>query len=1047
MTNTSITKEKPQLKKQPTNNPRLYLTEGNSALRNGNYSEAIRLFKSALIQTPELESTILFNISIAEKRAAEFDSAYNELKNKKVIVYTCNFGNYESIKEPLVVDPNIEYILFTDNKNLTSKNWKIIVLNEQLKDPRRTSRLPKIQPHKYLPAHDVSVYIDSSLEMKVGDVRNMILECLEEKDIALYSHYKRDCVYDEIEFVMNSTDRVVHNKNLCLAAIEKYKSIDYPKNNGLFENAFIIRRNTKDIQSLSELWWNEYISGTERDQFTFMYALWIAGIKPNVIKHGKQFRINNYVNFHKHAYKSHAELRKNKIEPHIFIAYAPKSYGMNLGRCYNEYMERIGDDDFALFIDHDAMFVSDSWKDIISNVATKHADEIALFISRTNRINNPYQRLNLLEENHRVEDHRVFADHLHQKFSSSTTECSKLPSSSGVIIMLSKKTWKKHKFSDGFLKVDNNIHLSHRVSNDPVYLMNGLGIYHFYRADNDLSHAVKDISALPKESDSTIGHIVRNFVYSDFSFGEIDRYMKTLRDDEYGVFLPEQSMFCNKDWYIRITAILEQEKNIGFMIFSDNNLDKNSPIELDALKHKFYSSNIVEQETSCLHNLNVELLNEERRAFLLSKKAWLKYVNAANNTVTIDGLLDATAGVKQKAKYVPSVYVFNAKIDHRKKKIIDYFDSQLNVGILTMGFWPQQAGMEMMVHNLASQITKVGNNVVLFTPKPKKEFKELKGNYIIRRFKDFDDMKRIFKEHHAAMPFDVLYVQGAYEPASLALELKDELGIPVILRTHGEDIQIDHESNYGYRRDPVKNEIILNNLKRVDHNVVIGPHVLKDVRELTDGPISLIFNGVDTDHFKPGREYLLHEQLSLPRDTKILITVGRNVKKKSLHLAIDALSLIKEKYSNVVLVHAGKEGNGVNLREYAINKGVSDSFFQIGEISYFDMPSIYRSADIFVFPSKTETFGNVTVEAMSAGLPCVEFDYEVNRDKIMNGKTGFIVEYGNCDLLAEKILILLSDEFLRNEMATNGRRYVVNKFSWKIVRDKYTGIFFDVRKS
>jgi glycosyltransferase involved in cell wall biosynthesis/tetratricopeptide (TPR) repeat protein len=1037
-----MTKEKHQLKKQNTKNPQFYLNEGNSAFRNGNYSDAVRLFKSALIKTPELASTILFNISIAEKRAAEFDSAYNELKSKKVIVYTCNFGNYESIKEPLVADPNVEYILFTDNKNLTSKNWRVIVLNEQLEDPRRTSRLPKIQPHKYLPPHDISVYIDSSLEMKVGDVKKMILECLEGKDIALYSHYKRDCVYDEIEFVMNSTDRVVHNKNLCLAAIEKYKSIDYPKNNGLFENAFIIRRNTKDIQSLSELWWNEYILGTERDQFTFMYALWITGIKPNAIKHGQQFRINNYVNFHKHTYRSHADLRKNKNEPHIFIAYAPKSYGMNLGRCYNEYMERIGDDDFALFIDHDAMFVSDSWKDIINDVATKHADEIALFISRTNRINNPYQRLNLLEENHRVEDHRIFAEQLSQRFSSETTECSKLPSSSGVIIMLSKKTWKKHKFSDGFLKVDNKIHLSHRESGDPVYLMNGLGVYHFYRADNDISHAVKDISSLPREDNTAIGHVVRNFVYKDFSIAEIDRYMNTLKDDEYGVFLPEQSIFCNKDWYIRIVDILEKDKNIGFMVFNDNDLDDRAPIELDALKHKIYSTNMIERETSCLHDLGSALLSGERRAFLLSKKIWKTASHTTTHSSVFDLLLSSALQTKQKAKFVPNIYVFNSKIDHRKKVITNYLDKQLNVGILTMGFWPQQAGMEMMVHNLATQITKAGSNVVLYTPKPKAEFEELKSNYIIRRFKDFEDMKRIFREHHAAMPFDVLYVQGAYEPASLALELKQELRIPVILRTHGEDIQIDLESGYGYRRDPKKNEIILRNIRNVDHNVVIGPHILKDVKELTEGPVSLIFNGVDTDHFKPGKESLLHERLGLAKETKILITVGRNVKKKSLHLAIDALALVKKSTPNVVLVHAGKEGNGLNLREYAISKGVSDAFHQIGEVSYFDMPEIYRSADIFIFPSKTETFGNVTVEAMACGLPCIEFDYEVNRDKITDGKTGFIVQYGDCEKLAEKILLPLNDEKLCEIMSINSRKHAVNKFSWRIVREQYRKIFF-----
>lgn len=1024
------------------------LTIANQAFRNEQYEKALSGYYEFKRRYPELSALVDINITLIEKKYPKIANRYQvQSKQEKIIVYSCNFGGYESIKEPIQVDPSVEYILFTDNENITSKNWKIILLNEKLADPRRTSRLAKILPHKYLPAHDISVYIDSSLELKTDNIRKMVTECMEGKDIALYHHYKRNCVYDEIEFVMNSTDRVVADKNLCIKAIEKYRRINYPKGNGLFENAFIIRRNTSEIRKLSEIWWKEYIAGTERDQFTFMYALWVTGIKPNPIKHGKQFRINDYVNFHKHSYKSHINTENKKVTPYVFIAYAPKSYGMNLGRCYNEYMERLNDGEFALFIDHDAMFVSDSWKEIIDTIATQYADDVSLFTCRTNRINNPYQRLNLLENNHRIEDHRIFSDEISMRCSITTTECAKLPSSSGVVIMLSKKTWEKHKFSDGFLKVDNNMHLSHRASDDPVRIINGIYVYHFYRADNDFSHAVRDISSLPVSNDSTLGHVVRNFVYRDFSIAEINRYMETLNECEYGVFLPEQSMFCNKDWYIRITNILEHEKNIGFMIFNDNHLDANAPTELDALKHKIYASNMVEREISCLHNANLTSLSEYSRAFLLSKKAWNNFINENNNKITIDGLLNATSKSKQKAKFVPSVYSFNSKIDHRRNKIANYLENQLNVGILTIGFWPQQAGMEMMVHNLATQITHAGHNVVLFTPKPKKEFEELKSNYIIRRFKDFNDMKRMFKDHHSSMPFDVLYVQGAYEPASLALELKDELGIPVILRTHGEDIQIDHESGYGYRRDPVKNEIILNNLKRVDHNVVIGPHVLKDVRELTDGPISLIFNGVDTDHFKPGREYLLHERLNLPRDTKILITVGRNVKKKSLHLAIDALSLIKEKYSNVVLVHAGKEGNGVNLREYAINKGVSDSFFQIGEISYFDMPSIYRSADIFVFPSKTETFGNVTVEAMSAGLPCVEFDYEVNRDKIMNGKTGYIVEYGNCGLLAEKILILLSDESLRNEMATNSRRYVVNKFSWKTVRDKYTGIFFDVRKS
>ena len=1014
------------------------LINANKEFLSGNYEKALAEYYEYKNNNPDLAYLVDFNISLLEKK---IDAKNNYSSHEKIVVYTCNFGNYETVKEPLYKDKSVEYILFTDNKDLSSSVWKIVVIEEKLVDPRRTSRLTKILPHRYLPPHDISVYIDSSLELKTDNVRKMVSECMEGSDIALYKHYMRDCVYDEIDFVMNSTDRVVANKELCLRAITKYEEINYPRKNGLFENAFIFRRSNEKINGLNETWWNEYIEGAERDQFTFMYALWIHKVSPNFIKHGKQFRINNYVNFHKHAYRSHAG---KKIVPHVFIAYAPKSYGMNLGRCYNEYMERLGEDDFALFIDHDAMFINDSWIEIICGIATRHASERALFISQTNRINNPYQRLNLLEENHRIEDHRIFANELFGKFSTTIAECAKLPSSSGVVIMLSKKTWKTHKFSDGFLKVDNNIHLSHRSSGDPVYLMKGLSVYHFYRADNDFSHAVKDISSLPKEQDSTIGHVVRNFVYKDFSVAQINQYMNTLLDDEYGVFLPEQSMFCNKDWYIRIVAMIEKDKSIGLMVFGDNGLDLNAPIELDALKHKLYSSNMIERDADCLLNIDIASLKESNRAFLLSKKIWKTLQKEELDSVSFGDFIRGATRIKQKVKFVPSVYVFNSKIDHRKTKIKHYLEKKLNIGILTMGFWPQQAGMEMMVHNLATQMTKAGNNVVLFAPKPKKEYQELKGNYIIRRFKDFEAMKSVFKDHHKSMPFDVLYVQGAYEPASLALEIKKELNVPVVLRTHGEDIQIDHESNYGYRRDPKKNEIIVNNLRNVDHNIAIAPHIYDDVMGLTKKKVSLIFNGVDTDHFNSDRQYILHERLNLPKETKILITAGRNVKVKSFHLAIDTLIHIRKSYSNVVLVHAGKEGNGVNLREYAIERGVSEYFHQLGEISYFDMPLIYQSADIFLYTSKTESFGNVTVEAMSSGLPCVEFDYKVNRDKIYDGKTGFIIPHGDTEALAAKTLLLLADDALLKSMASAARRHVINKFSWKLVREKYLDIFLSL---
>lgn len=300
------------------------LSQANSAFSRQEYNTALYLYEQYADISQEHYKRIAFNIQLVKSRLNKKEINFEQVSKsecipvEKIIVYTVNIGGYESIKEPLAIDPRVEYILFTDNKDLKSKHWKVLLLTDKCEDPRRTSRLPKILAHKYLPDHDISVYIDSSLEIKTPDVSKMVTECLDGSDIALYRHYKRDCVYDEINFVMNSSDRVVSDKELCIKALKKYQDINYPKNNGLFENAFIIRRNIEKIRQLNDIWWSEYQAGAERDQFVFMYALNKTSVNPIPIKIGKEFRDNPFVNFYKHNYVKSCNEKKIAIAVHVY---------------------------------------------------------------------------------------------------------------------------------------------------------------------------------------------------------------------------------------------------------------------------------------------------------------------------------------------------------------------------------------------------------------------------------------------------------------------------------------------------------------------------------------------------------------------------------------------------------------------------------------------------------------------------------------------------------------------------------------------------------
>lgn len=369
----------------------------------------------------------------------------------------------------------------------------------------------------------------------------------------------------------------------------------------------------------------------------------------------------------------------------------------------------------------------------------------------------------------------------------------------------------------------------------------------------------------------------------------------------------------------------------------------------------------------------------------------------------------------------------------------------MNIAMLTPGFWPVQAGMELFFHNLAERLSIAGHKVHLFAPLPTQEFTEIESTYHLQRFASPADLFVKFAAIQRFSAFDVILVQSALHATSMALRLKDIFNIPIVLRPHGEDIQVIPKVGYGWRLDPKKNAAICKNIKNVDACVAISPPVQKIVAKIAPELHTVIIpNGVDTEFFKPNKLNTLKEVLNVKDNQKIVLMAGRNVAKKSFHLGLMAFSEALKSYREMILVHVGEHGNGLDLQKVASELGVARHFFQLGAINYFDMKNIYSSADIFLFPSKAETFGNVTIEAMACGLPCVEFDYLANREKIVNGQNGFIVPYGNTKLMSLHLLELLVNDTKRIDFSRQAVAFVNQSFSWPVVVSKYESLFAKV---
>ena len=165
-----------------------------------------------------------------------------------------------------------------------------------------------------------------------------------------------------------------------------------------------------------------------------------------------------------------------------FIAYA-QGDKENLGKTYNEYMELVGEKDWACFLDHDAMFTTGDWFKQLEKIIVANP-QYDLLTACTNRIGNPEQKLQKLLDTHDITYHRGIGARLQKQCGTDVNDVTVTHAISGVVMLVSKAAWKKAGgFKDGFLGLDNDFHQRVKKADFKVGVMKGIYVYHWYRAD------------------------------------------------------------------------------------------------------------------------------------------------------------------------------------------------------------------------------------------------------------------------------------------------------------------------------------------------------------------------------------------------------------------------------------------------------------------------------------------------------------------------------------------------------------------------------------
>ena len=199
-----------------------------------------------------------------------------------------------------------------------------------------------------------------------------------------------------------------------------------------------------------------------------------------------------------------------------------------------------------------------------------------------------------------------------------------------------------------------------------------------------------------------------------------------------------------------------------------------------------------------------------------------------------------------------------------------------------------------------------------------------------------------------------------------------------------------------------------------------------------------VYSGMELNNFvSSSKDKLsqlnLRQELSIPEDAKVIVTVARLFPLKGYEFLVPAAEIITEKFKNTYFLVVG---NGIMME--SIKKEVSDlglNFIFVGLVPPDEVGRYISIADFMIHLSLREGLPRTIVQSLACGKPAIAFDLDGAPEVIKNDRTGYIAEPENYIQVAEYAIKLLNDEKLVKDMGENGRNLVCKQFSWRQMGD------------
>ena len=372
----------------------------------------------------------------------------------------------------------------------------------------------------------------------------------------------------------------------------------------------------------------------------------------------------------------------------------------------------------------------------------------------------------------------------------------------------------------------------------------------------------------------------------------------------------------------------------------------------------------------------------------------------------------------------------------------------LRIAVVTETWPPEVNGVAMTLAKLVQSLSHRNHDVQLIRPRQTKSESPLNDSSLeevlmrgmpIPRYPELKlglpSKKTLVKTWTLRRP-DVVHIATEGPLGWSALQAAKVLKLPVTSDFRTNFQSYSKHYGVGWLRKPIVAYL------RKFHNatactMVPTRELMSTLSENGFANLKVVSRGVDTKLFNISkRDTSLRSAWGATENTKVLISVGRMAPEKNLEQVLKTYEALKHTDQEFKLVMVG---DGPLKDQF--QQRYPDIIFP-GMLSQSNLAVYYASSDLFVFPSQTETFGNVTLEALASGIPVLAFDCAAARDWVQTGINGWLVAESNPEGFAAQAVAVFNSKDALDKITLSTRQQVVH-LDWDQIAEQVESVFWD----